>query len=215
MWSSFLYLEKPLLIGHPFSCALSSLFLSISSKKCICYTFEKVFSLYLELVFIREVFFPAKPGKSKKFGSTSDLSINIVDRAARCDSEQQWWFLHLLLSDCWHGFLYSVFGGNLYLSVAKLGIQVREDGKRGKQTAGFRGQRGEPRHVVDLSIPVAHMWPRPSVMRRPSSKRVFPSWRHLAPFLVQTGHCGTFQFVVLALLPAYHRRYFWKLFQKT
>lgn len=122
-----------------------SLFFPISSSKCISCS-ESIFFLFGISFYQGSIFFL----QSKEFQSTLALSFNILERAAKYVFEQQFWLLHLLLSDCWSCFLYGVFDVNLCLSVTNLDSQV--EGGEWKRKTGYKvyrsallAQKHEPR----------------------------------------------------------------------
>lgn len=116
------------------------LFFPLSSNKCLSHAVEKVFSLNLELVFIREIFFPAELLGSKEFWSPLDLSFNIVERSAKCDLRNNYdfsIFFYLTARSC---FLDLVFNVSLCLSVTKLDTQVEGGQWKRKAEYKLRGQ---------------------------------------------------------------------------
>lgn len=133
----FVYLEPPPLCPHQRILFLilcfalwNLLFLPLHRSPCLSHLAEKMFSLYLELVFIREIFFLAKLlGSRVRF--TLVLSCNTLERMAKYDFDFSIFFLTAI--SC---FLYSIFDINLWFSFTMLDTQV----ERGKKMIKFRTQ---------------------------------------------------------------------------
>lgn len=145
-------------------------------------------------VFISEVFSSCKV---KNF--SLHWLFNILERAAKYVFEQQFWLLHLLLSDCWSYFLYGVFYVNLCLSVTNLDTQV--EGGEWKRKTGYKVYRSTllaQKHEWTSIFLLLTLWARPSVNCRPSSKTVYPDRKYLTPLLICIRCWDMFQFVVLA-----------------